>query len=662
MAKQRFLGLLLALLWAGLLGGCGGEGGGVSLTQDSLAEWELGEEEDALAEVAEPTGPASWLEFFDASGDDGNACQGFSAGGAGVKNLHCEFRLKPGQRREFKLLYLEDGVGVAGRKLGFQLQTQGALPAGSLAALETAGVLSGPGGLGSFAVTSKGTEGRFLVKADAKDLSLPGAGALFFHVEVVRPPEVVELAFEYGGQQRPESLELGLFLSELPGRCAALDPRDPPKASTELLVAGLGATATVKTSKVLGGLPEAQLAVLVRGFGPEVSGLRPLLVTGCLEAGLLRAGEALSVTVPVGDLVPLYAGRYRVLSHLDFLSALPPQAQGVLDSVLGLLESPGAGLLTLACLQGEGSGLLGTACGLLFVEALAPTPEGLTVLGRLAAEAVDQAFQELLQQQGLAGAWDLGADFSHLLQSVELEGVLEIAAEPDAGGAIPASATALSLELVRLDWSFGQDCQGQGEGCGLVELDLASSGQGGLVSGSFEARVPGFSAGQQDQLEILPFSAKFRYGAFLAFLVDELLLPAVGGPEVQGFEGLLGQLVGGLDCGTTAQCCQGFGGLLGYSPGDFLSGILAQGCRVMLPLAAGYLEGALEGLALEGDGLWLATPPERPCGLHFEARLKRLESLAGTSGDPDACHWLMGLGAAGKELRFDGDFVGNRIP
>ena len=662
-AARRLLVVALGLGLLGLVGACGGEGGGMTMTQDSLAPWDPQDAlEDQTPEVAAPAGPASWLEFFDQAGDDGSACQGFSAGGAGTKNLHCQFRVKPGQRRQFQVLYLEEGVGVAGRKLSFQLQTQGALPAGSLAALETAVALTGPGGLASFTVTSKGPEGRFLVKVDGGTLGLPGAGALFFHVEVAQPPSVVELAFSYGGQQQVQSLEVRLYASQDPELCRQLDPREPAQASAELLLAGVGATTSVKTEKLLGGLPKAQVAVLALGWGKGAQGKAPLLVTGCLDGGLVEAGGAASLEVPLGDLVPQYRGSYRVVSHLDFLSALPQEAGGVLDSVLALLESPGAALLSLACLQGDGEGMLGLACGLLFVGAGEAGPDNLTALGAVAAEAVDQAFLTLLEEQGLSGAWGLGADFSGLLRSVELEGVLKIAAEPDAKGALGAKTTALRFDRVRLQWPFGQDCQGGEEDCGLVELDLEDTGQGALVAGNLDARVPGFSVGEQDQLEILPFSAKFRYGVFLAFLVEELLLPAVGGPEVQDFEGFLALLVGGSDCGTTAQCCQGFGGLLGYAEGDFLSGVLAQGCGVMLPLVAGYLEGALEGLSLEGDGLWLATPPERPCGLHFEAGFKRLETLAGTSGDPEACHWLMGLDAAGKELRFDGDFVGTRLP
>lgn len=596
------------------------------------------------------------LEYFDQKGDDAQQCQGYvNADGTG-KIDHCTFYMTGGETRSFRTIYMEEGVPKSGRKIVFEVMNEtGDVPA----ALAANFANSDAQGVAGFTVTAGQTLGHFSVKVHSPEEKLLGPKPLYFDVEIQTPDTVLQVKFKQQGTIELKKIQTMLFVGNNKKACGAINPAAPPKADFEQ---ELTATSKVAVFNQLGPkFTASQLSFSVLALGFERKGTKwGLRSVGCIDGETpLAKGETRDVVLSLVDLPPSFVGIYKISNYFDFLSALPPNVKNIVDYIITFLKSPSGGILTIACDLG-GQGVLATICGYIFNDPENPSIDDMTGLGGMALTFIDGFVQSLLQDNVGGTVFNTAGDVASILTELQIDGTLEFKAEPDSNGYFAASKTYVQWTDVYFQWTLGETCDPSDPTCGLRHYGIEDLGQDNVVSGTFEARVVGWAEGKYDQLEIKPFSINFKYGAFLNFVLEKLVLPAFGGEGVDSYDEFIMSLLGGKECVADDNCCETFAAKLS-GEGGIGYDIVVGACNSLIPMVAGYLRNMLANLSTgSGEYIKLQTPTDKPCLLKFDFDNYRLDKLGSGADLDNRCHWTTKLTVGGKDVTFDASFFGVR--
>jgi hypothetical protein len=414
----------------------------------------------------------------------------------------------------------------------------------------------------------------------------PNAKALDIPIEVTPPAGAAYTVNVEDHSGRPlDRVQVMLLDPSLD--CAALTPGQGLPA-TELLQAWDDPGSVLETA-VFADLPNgASYTVLVVGsLSPGVDA-----AWGCDDSRpVITQGGAQVLTVSLEPVPPTLHGPWAVTTQLDLTDALPPGWASNVEFVANVFANPLAAVsgVLLGDPQDNNDGLLGSFIGDspgtraliegILADVLALTPYG---------DQLDRFF-------------GVGGDGFRLLHELTLRGSMDFAGDPSQSGALP-TPTAHVYDTLLIRWE--SDCV-EGQPCPVIEQPLSQISGVGVLQSNFQGEV--WAAPGASFLVAERHGFTFNYGALLAFMLEDYLLPRVFG--VRSVGAALELLI---DCDAVAQ----------YLFPDFSDFLLRQGaalaCREGLDiLGAQILERAL-GLALGVPQLTLGTweaGPEPGCSI-----------------------------------------------
>ncbi|MBM4372440.1 MAG: hypothetical protein FJ098_12345 [Deltaproteobacteria bacterium] len=660
-----------------LLAGCGSsttrvqypDAGSFDFTEEDVAG-PGGDDTEDPGPDAGPVEPAlGLLEFFDSHGDDQTPCQGFqNPPDNTIKIDHCHFDMAYNQTRNFQVRYFEkqeDGTMVPkpSQEIAWELLNADHESGDPIATVDAYNTGTNPSGVAQVKVQSYERPGQFALKARAvgTKFQIP---PLYFDI-VVEPKQVEPLTVKVqynGGNNAINKWKAYLFSQAVsnPKLCPALDPEHLPaadKASSELTL-----TSAAKFLSFPDITPDHPVTYTICAVAFK-SGSAAVEAWGCNdEDGIVEVGKSTVVTIELRDLPPKYKGKYNVVNHFNMISALPDDIEMVVNIIIDFFNNPVAALLELTCILGEDA--LEEVCELFFIHPEDPDIDELTPIGSMASDLINALLLSLLE--GTIGEDILftGKDVGNILKDLEILSVIEFKSEPDELGTWDEGETGEEWHTVQFQWTLGQDCQWEDPNCGLKSFSFNTIGQDVVVS-TFEAAVPGYTQGQFYDLVIYPHSLDFKYGAFLNFMIQKVVLPMVAGdgsdglPVVDSYEKFIMSLLGGKECLIQYDCCDVFAGGLA-DPGSWMYPVIAAGCDALIPMGAAYLESFLMGLdASTGDTFTLATKDGVPCKLYDDNQDHTIDSMGKQQADM-RCMWDVKLKLGSTDVFFDADFYGTK--
>jgi len=626
-----------------------------STTQDETAVPDNG------PEIIYPT--HGILEYFEPYGDDNVACQGFKDPPANtVKIDHCYFEMSYNQERTFKVIYLEDKVPLPSQEIQWELLNVSDENGTPLATIDAKNSGTNAEGIASVKVTSTDLMGQFALKATALSNKFAVPPLVFDIVILPKQVEPLTVKFKHEGAAMFDVVKGYLFLQNN-GKpmCAEIDPSALPmadKASPEFN----DIMQAWKVPSFPDLTPDHPLMYTVIGTAFQVGG--PVVAFGCDDiTGLIEFGKSKIVTIVLEDVPPKYKGKYQIINHFDMLSALPDDVETVVNIVIDFFNSPTAGLMEITC---ELGGALQDLCDMFFNDPANPDIEDLTTVGSIASQVVDAILYSLLKDNVGGDIWFTGKDVGNILRDIEIHSTVTLKAEPDATGFFPEDQTEEEWHTVSFQWTLGETCNPLDPECGKKSYSFNAMGQD-MVIGKFEAQVEGFQQGVFDKLVIYPHSLDFKYGAFLNFVIEKLVLPMVAGngsdglPKVDSYEKFFGSLVGGKECLQLNNCCDKFAQEMADQAGSWVEAVIESGCNALIPMAASYLRNFLMSLDADtGDTFTLATKLGEPCTLYDADNNQVIDTWGHENPLEERCKWDVKLKLGSTDVFFDAEFWGTR--
>ena len=609
------------------------------------------------------------LEYFEKFGDDNQQCQGFFDPPANTAKVdQCNFEMSYNQERSFKVYYFEEGEPIPSQEVQWELINAEDENGNPIATIDAKSSGTNGQGLASVKVTTTDIMGQFALKATAVHYKFKIA-PLYFNV-AINPKSVAPLTvkFQQQGAASFDVVKAYLFkqdVHDVPG-CPDLDPTGSlpvaDKASAEM---NDWLTQSAKFMGFADLTPENPLMFTVVATGYKING--PVLAFGCDDVeALVEFGKSKVVTIVLKDIPPSYKGKYAVINHFDMISALPDDVEDVVNVVIDFFNNPTAGLMEITCLLKDQASTLEDLCENFFSDPNDPDINNMTYLGTIVSKVLNAILYSLLEDNIGKDILFTGKDVGNILKDLEIHSTITLKDEPDATGYFSEAITEEEWHSVSIQWTLGEDCNPQDPDCGLKNFSFNAIGQD-VVLANFEAHLEGFQLGTFDKLVISPHSLNFKYGAFLNFIIQKLVLPMLAGdgsdglPVVDSFEKFFGSLMGGKECLQLNNCCTIFAdNIVGEDASlSWAKTLVKTGCELLIPAAADYLEDWLVGLDADtGDAFTLGTL--EPCTLYDSTSNQVIDTWGKQEPAEMRCKWDVLLKLGSTDVNFAADFWGIR--
>lgn len=649
--------------------GSGFTGGGFDTTDDDapqLPDNPRGAKPDVTEPIEETdTGTVgsttAFLEFVEATGDDGQPCAG---------EPKCGVKVFFNGDRNLNVRYVRDGVPVASGLVTFS-------PVGSeaesvLSVKPNAAYTESDGTAATKLEVVSNIPSTYEIRVNAGDD--PTVVPISFVVQVeskLGPPLIVKFDPQYDKNAvKFAKIETTLWKHK-PGQsfsCSSLD------LTGELPSGGLGLPKVQKVDQVievptlLGLADEGKQQYTAIALGKTNEG--GIRVAGCNDTdAALEYGKSKTVTIALYEVPPDYTGPFEVTTFLDLTSALPPSVQEILGIVFGLFESPAGGLALIACALQEEISALESLCGYVFADTDNPEiGEWAPGFAGIIIEVVDGLLIGLIESTTIGKAiFYTGKDIGQILTDLELHSVIEMLpkpgtamkkAMPDQDGFFSKEQCLQEWTEVVVKWTLNAGCDPADPSCGYYLFNFAEFSSKPVVVSSFEANVsPTFY-----DLNISPHSVNFQYGALLNAVIKKFMLPAIFGdgkdgyPKVDEYDEVLKVFMCGKE-GLLPQndCCQMFADDIAGSGGGAIASTIKLACNGLIDLGVGFLEQQLTGLDLDVDNLTMQTAS--PCKLYDVDEDGRIDNWGKVT---EPCMWNMTLNLFGLNAQFDAEFYAVR--
>ncbi len=520
-----------------------------------------------------------------------------------LNQARCTVSISFTERRSIKLKYTEDGQPVAGQTVNFEIAAGSDRDGiGFISAMSATTDASGIAAIETKA--KEGRVGQFAVRA-----SIDGLPERFFDV-VVTPKGQVPLTVigTYTGTRAVGAYDVLLYsqANNAP-TCASMFAYDAAtqefgfeKNTARYSRTNVLISQTAKFPEFANLERDGQQKYTVLAVSKNQSGA--IIAWGCNDAdALVKWTSPTTVTVPLTDRPPVYAGTYELTSFFDFVSAIPEPYRSYVRAVIDIFDNPLDGLITLVCTivvdaqDGETNDFCDAVTG---NNVLAETITD--VLNQILVGFLPPSVQQIFQT---------GADVGKLLEKFEVTEVLVISSEPDAFGNFAAGAISHTWGGMRFRWRLNQGCPPESTTCGVTQLSFSQLGVDGIRGSAGGAAVDTWN------LRIDKHSVNLKYGLLLSAMLEKVVFPLVtdtqgGANPVDSYEELLGMLFGGgTEClrgGTT--CCETFATRV--SDTSSLQTAARAGCEAVVSLVPTTLRNLLGGLELNSEEAFtLATKP-----------------------------------------------------
>ena len=191
-----------------------------------------------------------------------------------------------------------------------------------------------------------------------------------------------------------------------------------------------------------------------------------------------------------------------------------------------------------------------------------------------------------------------GADLAKILTDLELGGVMELKAEPDANGFLAKEFTKSEFQSVTYKWSLGKACNPKDPNCGKKTFNV-SAFQPEVIVGQFDL----WRDALLSEIKIGEHGLTLKWGALINYIVQKQLLPAIfadpkdpSAPVIDSYEKLFKSLLGGKKCLVKDTCCEEFAKGLAKQQSLVSETFLANSCGLMITVGSGWIESQLTGL------------------------------------------------------------------
>ncbi len=592
----------------------------------------------------------------------------------GTCDTLCALMVNQNATRKVKVRYQIAGQPApAGLPITFEM----ADAQSTLGVVLTPGVMTDDLGEAEAEIKANGTVGKFAVVAKVPD-DATVAPLTFDFTVVSKAKGPLTITAHYKGTSMPAELgnvqvRLTKQVSGAPA-CKSLDLGDtlPVAAWTSPNLAwdkpwGLSFPSLAGWVQKEAG-PDGVVTFTAIGVAfPSKGGSKPV-AGGCVDTGVTMkvngqgVVEGDDVIVDFYDLPPRLKGTYDLISHFDLLSILPDPVELVLKTVLDIVTDPVAGILGLTCKLGGNT--LESMCKYVFMDPANPQIKDLTAVGNIVVKFLDALLLSYLPQNIKTGL-NTGADLNEILTNLEVGGTIEIKAEPDSTGFLPAAQTKEVWSTVTYKWTLGQTCDPKDPNCGKKTFNVEAF-QADAIIGQFDL----WRDALKSQVKIGKHALKVKWGALLNYIVQKQLLPAMtgtaggSGPVVDSYAKLLKSLLAptGKQCLVKDSCCDDFAAKLATQQSVISAGFLSSTCEALITLGTGYLEATLNNLdgtsgdPSKGSGLLLSA---NACNI-FETNQDQLIDLWGGPMPADQCVWDMTITVGGSPQTLKGTFYAKR--
>jgi len=384
----------------------------------------------------------------------------------------------------------------------------------------------------------------------------------------------------------------------------------------------------------------------------------------------VQPGKDLIVELNLRDLEPRYVGVFDVYSDFDFLSMLPDNIQKWVEDIANLFREPGRQILAWlkeidevdeffgnlpAGFDGAIEGVVNDLLNTLLDNVLPDIVQDI----RTGVVDVFDILQQLRVRSEMrfdqAPAPPTGASAPGVLVFPRCVGGGAAADEEGVKGAgeCPQKETWISIGF---NWRNSDVCEGNNnpDCTGFREYSLAAYNLS-IVEGEFNAVTEGFW-----DLTVERHQLSLAWGQLLLFAVEQIILPMLFGPNVDGLDDLIFMLVGGQECiagdNHAENCCQAlvdrdtFSGWAGFAK-DALRSICKQG----VPLLIDQLRNQVTDQEVDtGDNFTIGTSDEfsdegKACKLYDENPTDLTVDMMGKDADGQRCEWRAGLSIGNLE-------------
>jgi hypothetical protein len=633
-------------------------------TYDSKSSPDTGGGEVAPSDGAVSDGvAANTLQYAVGKDDFGGTC-----------DTLCALLVNQNATRKVKVRYL---VGGQPAPVGTPITFEMVDPQSSLGLVLTPGVMTDELGEAEAEIKANGTVGKFAVVAKAPDDATVAPLTFDFTVQS-KAKGPLTITAHYKGVSMPAEMgnvqvRLTKQIAGVPA-CKSLDLGDtlPVAAWTSPNLKwdtpwGLSFPSLAGWVQKEAGTDGVVTFTAIGVAFPAKGGTKPV-AGGCVDTGVTMhvnaqgVVEGDDVTVNFYDLPPRLKGTYDLISHFDLLSVLPDPVELVLKTVLNIVTDPVAGILGLTCKLGGNT--LESMCKYVFMDPANPQIKDLTAVGNIIVKFLDALLMSYLPQNIKTGL-STGADLNEILTNLEIGGTIEIKAEPDSTGFLPAAQTKEVWSTVTYKWTLGQTCDPKDPNCGKKTFNVEAF-QSDAIVGQFDL----WRDALKSQVKIGQHALKVKWGALLNYIVQKQLLPAMtgtaggSGPVVDSYAKLLKSLLAptGKQCLVQDSCCDDFAAKLATQQSVISAGFLSSTCEALINLGTGYLEATLNGLdgtsgdPTKGSGLLLSA---NACNI-FETNQDQLIDLWGGPMLADQCVWDMTITVGGSPQTLKGTFYAKR--
>lgn len=529
--------------------------------------------------------------------------------------------------------YLDpDGQLVRGEEVSFTWQ-------GARADMELSSqvVTTNAQGIAEVTVSSGRTQNNYVLQVDARN-----ARPVQFEI-LVQPKERASYLVHtlYEDEFTPDLVSVRLLPNSVD--CEGLNPFALPQDVERFDVI-----------PAVDSIPDARFVDLPNGqsFTVVSVGLNPNEVPvafGCnQERPVITDGFDAEVTVEMEPLQPSLRGTYELETRVDLLDALPEPWSTNLTIIGRIFAEPDELILDL--LLGEPGN---TQDGLLGGSIIVDNP----LLRVWIRDGVNYLLDQVLSEE-LRRVFDVGGALYRAVSQFTLAGELVLVSEP-----MPDGSLLLTNEhrynTLRLRWDV--DCPDNAPPeCGLIEIDMGERNDLGTFYGEFGGALTRTAHG--DYLEIDRHSFTFNYGALILSVVEQLVFPAIFGPNVDSVGDALNQL---LDCQGFAdsvfdpvndallnQALYGACSEVIVELEDQIVGLIVANTSDIPNLTFGTFEAANDAQLRE-----LGCVIDEPLVYPPEAD-ERYYGRLGT--EADRCLWDARFETSGEVRQIDGDFYGWR--
>jgi len=620
---------------------------------------------EAVEEVIYST--AALLEYYEPYGDNNVQCQGFVDPPANTKKIAtCDFEMSFNQIRAFKVQFFVEGQPFQSQQIDWELTGHKDDQNNPIISVDTLSSGTDADGIATLKVQTKDIAGEFVIKANAVSQYYT-AKPLEFKVKI--QPKMVEpltIKLKYEGINTLDNFNVYLF-DQYGGEpaCLAMDPDSPPfpAAKSQSVASVTQSVKFMSFSELSAQKPKLTFTAIA--VGSKANG-NAALAFGCNDTEVIvEMGKSRIVTIVLMDIPPKYAGTYEVVNHFDMISALPDDVEKFVETIIDFFNSPTAGLLKLTCQLGGNS--LSGLCDTIFATPQEPDIEQLTAVGTIIVQVVNSILYGLLADNIGKDILFTGKDVGNILRDLEIHATLTLFEEPDNTGFLGKEFTEVTWDTVAFQWTLGETCNPADPWCGLKSYSFNAIGQD-VVIGNFDMQIDQYAAGKYYGMIVKPYSLNFKYGLFINFVIEKMLLPELAGdgsdglPVVDSYEKFIKSLLAGKECLVYDNCCTLFVQSIIEQSSPVLQGTLSAGCEALITLGTGYFENWLGGLdASSGDSLTLFTPDGQPCTLYDKNNDHVIDAMGKAEPEAERCMWKTQLMIFGAPVVFDAAFYGNRV-